>query len=625
MTRPRPTVTYVYETFIPSRDYDSDMDDSTFQTGDFVDDVSDSIPFESVEDTGNWNEQNLEEYGQHITRDRVNDATKQPHFDGKTGFPTKTTPEKANEYTERPDDDEDTVIHVQRDTAKLTEYTKQTTPKGDSEHTENRKIEADNYQSTTENGITTKAITDKSEDFQQEVVTDMKQEAIISAAPQENRKVDEEKYQSPAENGITTKASIDNASNDENYNEDFKQGGVTDMKNPTTEKHESITSTTQPELERMSPKFLYNDEEIDSEPKSPKKDKGMKTLLWYDTQMKSMRGHTTTLGFSQCEYNNCQYKSFLSKSDPKPSKPFDADAILIQSAGIYDLSPPPRRDENQVFVLAVRDAFPRTTAERDPGMGMKWIDLFNWTMTYRLDSDIVYKYANILEKENKTELADKNYDKIFDEKVDNAVWFVSHCKTSSMREHYVRKMQSVMGVDIFGGCGVPPPCPKRSDNIGQCIDDIAMKYKYYLAFENTLVEDYITEKVYRWFNRDIIVVARGGSNYSRILPPGTFVDAGDFASAVELGKYLKELARDKKRYTDILKRKDNFYSSHKFVPAQEANCKLCEYLNNLDEHRNSYDNIIKWWLKNWKNDDFKPTPLKGWPMRSNIQRKNSNT
>ena len=343
----------------------------------------------------------------------------------------------------------------------------------------------------------------------------------------------------------------------------------------------------------------------------------MKTLLWYDTSKKSMIDPTIKMGFSQCEYNNCQYKSYFTSTDTKPRKPFDADAILIQSAGgIWELSPPPRRDEDQVFVLAVRDAFSRTRSSRDPGVGMKWVGLFNWTMTYRLDSDIVYKYANILERENKTELVSKNYGKIFDEKVDKAVWFVSHCKTHSMREHYVREMQLVMGIDIFGGCGVPAPCPKRSRNIEKCFEGTAMKYKYYIAFENTLVEDYVTEKVFRWYNRDIIVVVRGGSNYSRILPLGTFVDAGDFASPIELGKYLKQLAHDKERYTDILKKKDNYYSTDKYVPVQEANCKLCEYLNNLDDHRKSYGNIFKWWLNKWRNFDMKPTPLEGWPITS---------
>lgn len=63
--------------------------------------------------------------------------------------------------------------------------------------------------------------------------------------------------------------------------------------------------------------------------------------------------------------------------------------------------------------MAVRDAFPRTTIADQSETGMKWVDIFNWTMTYRLDSDIVLKYANILERQNKSSLSNKNYERIF--------------------------------------------------------------------------------------------------------------------------------------------------------------------------------------------------------------------
>ena len=144
--------------------------------------------------------------------------------------------------------------------------------------------------------------------------------------------------------------------------------------------------------------------------------------------------------------------------------------------------------------------------------------------------------------------------------------------------------------------------PKGGLNIGILL---------YLAFENTLVEDYMTEKVFRWFNKDIIVVVRGGSNYSKIVPHGTVVDAGNFPSAVELGKYLKQLGNYKERYLSYLRRKDNYmyYSTHKLVPAQEANCKLCEHLNNLDSHRKSYSNIFNWWLEKWRNWYLKASSL----------------
>ena len=253
----------------------------------------------------------------------------------------------------------------------------------------------------------------------------------------------------------------------------------------------------------------------------------IKTLVWYDTGNTSILHLSTKVGFSQCKYTNCQYKKNLTKTDTHPSEPFDADVVLIQAWDIYRLSPPPRRDENQAFVLAVRDSF---FCIEKKLRSNKWLDMFNWTMTYRLDSDFVFKYANILERENKTDLLYKNYDKIFEEKNDKAVWFVSHCKTKSRREHYVREMQNVMEIDIFGECGrdTPQLCPKKSRHAEECHEQTTKKYKFYLAFENTFVEDYVTEKVFHWFNRDIIVVVRGGANYSRILPSGSVVDAGDF-------------------------------------------------------------------------------------------------
>ena len=100
-----------------------------------------------------------------------------------------------------------------------------------------------------------------------------------------------------------------------------------------------------------------------------------------------------------------------------------------------------------------------------------------------------------------------------------------------------------------------------------------------------------------WFNRDIVVVVRGGANYSRLVPPGTVIDASDFESATDLGYFLKQLAADKDRYLSYLKRKDNFYAEYKLVPVQEAYCKLCEYLHTLDQHRKMYDNIRDWWIK----------------------------
>ena len=244
-----------------------------------------------------------------------------------------------------------------------------------------------------------------------------------------------------------------------------------------------------------------------------------KTILWYDTYRHGLVTLSSDVIFSKCVVSDCQIKYEIANKNLNTTKPFDADAILVQSAAIYRLFPPPRRNQDQVFILAVRDSFPtlkslQRSRKHEPKSieafesylqrlrkgakapvnrltrifgrrgssniapikhwiqrfedveandrelstqwlrslenggktvkqwalyferannnrrqtGKQWLGLFNWTMTYRLDSDIVYKYSNIVERSNKPGLLYKDYDGIFDKKEKDIAWFVSHCK-----------------------------------------------------------------------------------------------------------------------------------------------------------------------------------------------------
>ena len=323
-------------------------------------------------------------------------------------------------------------------------------------------------------------------------------------------------------------------------------------------------------------------------------DQDMKTILWYDNIHQSMLGHSKMINFSSCAFKNCKFKYLISRSHIKPKKPFDADAVIIQGRAIQALSPPPRRDHNQVFILAVRDSYPALRTGTIGKIGHLWAKAFNWTMTFRLDSDIVYKYANIIERDgnNRRNLSDHHYNEIFDRKKKNALWIVSHCKTLSHREDYVKVLRNTLPVDIFGGCG-KSICKKGTF----CFGEMEKTYKFYLAFENTMYTDYVTEKVFNWYNRNIIIVVRGGAKYSRIIPKGTVIDASEFKSATSLGKYLKKVAADKELYLSYLRKKDKYLNTGKMTEVQNAYCNLCERLNKLDEHRHSYSNIINWWKK----------------------------
>lgn len=71
-------------------------------------------------------------------------------------------------------------------------------------------------------------------------------------------------------------------------------------------------------------------------------------------------------------------------------------------------------------------------------------------------------------------------------------WFVSNCKAHNGRLKYGRELAKYITVDIYGKCGTLK-CPRTDEN---CFRRLDKDYKFYLSFENSNCQDYITEKFY---------------------------------------------------------------------------------------------------------------------------------
>ena len=56
----------------------------------------------------------------------------------------------------------------------------------------------------------------------------------------------------------------------------------------------------------------------------------------------------------------------------------------------------------------------------------------------------------------------------------------------------MKELSSVIDVDIYGGCGKKCSCPKHSGGkkVEECLTEIAKRYKFILAFENTIYLNY---------------------------------------------------------------------------------------------------------------------------------------
>ena len=281
------------------------------------------------------------------------------------------------------------------------------------------------------------------------------------------------------------------------------------------------------------------------------------TMLWYaPPDWVNRKAYT----IKNCEFTNCEI-SF----DKKEIN--NSDLVLFHHNNINIKSP--MKTANQKWVFVSLEAPHHTWGYYKQ---KQWMNKFDWTMTYRSDSEGYDPYGKIIPAKI---IKEENHTAMFSMKTKDAVWVVSNCNTPSKREKYVKEMQKIINVDIFGRCG--KPCVKKGID---CIQNLSTYYKYYLAFENSICEDYVTEKLFRLYNTNfnIIPVVRGAPNVKELLPPNTFISTLDYKSPADLAKHLKEIGSSEVTYTAILKTKQKYINTLDMIPL--GMCALCKNLNN---------------------------------------------
>ena len=129
--------------------------------------------------------------------------------------------------------------------------------------------------------------------------------------------------------------------------------------------------------------------------------------------------------------------------------------------------------------------------------------LFNVSMTFQRDSDIVFSYGGVEPLPARPHASAvravarahaRQASAWFRSKTRTAAaWTVSHCYTASRREEYAAQLRRHIGVDVYGKCG---GLKSKIMGVGHARHSALLQrdYKFYLAFENRLCRDYITEK-----------------------------------------------------------------------------------------------------------------------------------
>jgi alpha-1,3-fucosyltransferase len=296
----------------------------------------------------------------------------------------------------------------------------------------------------------------------------------------------------------------------------------------------------------------------------------------------------------------------------------ESDAILFHPINFdpYDL--PPQRNPNQRYIFLFYEA--ETTGRHYSIFNQSIQGFFNWTMSYRRDSDIhCTEPYGILRRKNASlkiidtlpislpqgslppdpavllkiaqSIGNRLYPDFVLKKRKKIAWFVSKCVTHGRREVFFRKLFDYFpSIDVFGECGNGLGCfPWKSH---EC-DKILANYKFYISAENSICADYVTEKFYRALEAGAVPIVYGGADYSEYAPPHSYIHVADFISPKHLADYLKLLDANHFLYAKYFEWKKDWIVDRRPL---DGWCDLCKKLNDQDYQHKSYKDIGKWWF-----------------------------
>lgn len=308
-----------------------------------------------------------------------------------------------------------------------------------------------------------------------------------------------------------------------------------------------------------------------------------KVVLFYTSMFDSETFYFKETGYQP--FRNCKYKNCYATAnhDLLPIEEFDALMFHIPQPNWFmhvDVLPRKRNPHQRYIFVNLENPIyyidKRTQYALD--------GFFNWTMTYRLDSDIPWSYGSIFKGKTNYTMPTEEFVR---NKTRSVGWFVSNCNGHDRRDILGEKLGRYIDVDVYGKCGTLT-CDKTED----CYGMLERKYGFYLAFENAHCKDYVTEKFFNTLERNVIPVVYGGGNYSHIAPPHSYINVEDFENVESLANYLRQLQNDVKSYMKYFEWKKNYYvdsSSDRYM------CELCAKLNDPEEPPKTYPDIHDWW------------------------------
>ncbi|XP_028765887.1 glycoprotein 3-alpha-L-fucosyltransferase A isoform X2 [Neltuma alba] len=226
----------------------------------------------------------------------------------------------------------------------------------------------------------------------------------------------------------------------------------------------------------------------------------------------------------------------------------------------------PRRDG----IAHIRRSMESTVYFQDNDIAVARRRGYDIVMTTSLSSDVPVGYFSWAEYDIMAPVQPKNESAL-------AAAFISNCGAPNFRLEALEALEKMnIKIDSYGGCH-----RNRDERVDKV--EALKRYKFSLAFENSNVEDYVTEKFFQSLVAGSVPVVVGAPNIQDFAPSsGSFLHIRQLKDVGSVAKTMKMLAENPQAYSQYLRWKyegpSDSFKALLDMAVVHSSCRLCIHL-----------------------------------------------
>ncbi|KAM8709508.1 hypothetical protein ACLKA7_016331 [Drosophila subpalustris] len=276
----------------------------------------------------------------------------------------------------------------------------------------------------------------------------------------------------------------------------------------------------------------------------------------------------------------------------------EIDAVVVFAHRPYSLQGLETIRHTSDYLVVFAAAHPLSLAQNP--LYAQGDSVFNFTMSYRLDSDLIWTsfyFSTHDQVDERVQLFDQQEEIYMDElpaelqlelqqelskKQFLVVYMMYEVNDYSLPESlYLEELRKYLDLDAFATCNEYQDCSH---------------YKFMLIFDPSSCPDYVHPQFYMALDNFVVPVLIGGSNLSHLAPPGSYISSSDFSSPKILAEHLIQLAKEPQLYKQFFW----WHSKYQMQRIRKPFCTLCHQLQTRQKRRQRQPDkqmFRHWWTQ----------------------------